>query len=64
MLSGGVKIQGWQVDAAGWWHSQLAGIAHGDWTPSRLFVDGARRPPSAVAEVGLLQHRQTGRAEP
>jgi hypothetical protein len=43
ILSGGVKIEGWQVAADGRWQVELEGVKNGKWSFAQLFVNDQRR---------------------
>ncbi|MFM1890290.1 MAG: hypothetical protein RLZZ565_1047, partial [Planctomycetota bacterium] len=43
ILSGGVKLEGWEVDAQGRWHTSLADVRAGLWSFAQLFVNDQRR---------------------
>ncbi len=43
VLSGGVRLTGWKLNAKGYWELRLPEVARGEWAFSQLFVDGQRR---------------------
>jgi parallel beta-helix repeat protein len=43
ILSGGRRIEGWQVDAQGRWHASLPDVKSGAWAFAQLFVNDQRR---------------------
>lgn len=43
VISGGQRIDGWQVDAEGRWFVDLPEVSAGEWTFSQLFVNDQRR---------------------
>ena len=43
MLSGGVKLDAWQVSPDGRWHTHLADVKAGKWSFTQLFVNDQRR---------------------
>ncbi|MCE5327560.1 MAG: right-handed parallel beta-helix repeat-containing protein, partial [Planctomycetaceae bacterium] len=42
-ISGGRVIDGWTIDARGWWQVRLPEVDQGKWAFMQLFVDGQRR---------------------
>lgn len=43
VLSGGVRVDGWEVADDGSWRTTLDGVRAGRWSFAQLFVDGQRR---------------------
>jgi hypothetical protein len=52
VLSGGVRVTGWQVGADGRWRVKLPEVAAGKWHFTQLFVNGQRRPRPRLPEHG------------
>lgn len=61
VLSGGVRVVGWERDAArpGLWRVTLPGVREGSWTFRQLFVDGRRAIRARTPNEGFF--RATGR---
>lgn len=53
ILSGGRRVEGWQVNARGWWEVTLPEVARGRWSFTQLFVNGERRYRPRWPEEGF-----------
>ena len=54
VLSGGVRIEGWQVGTDGRWRVTLPEVAAGKWHFTQLFVNDQRRPRPRLPETGYF----------
>ncbi|MCB1126209.1 MAG: right-handed parallel beta-helix repeat-containing protein, partial [Verrucomicrobiae bacterium] len=54
VLSGGVRITGWQVGDDGRWRVTLPDVAAGKWHFTQLFVNDQRRPRPRLPKTGYL----------
>ncbi|MCE9544620.1 MAG: right-handed parallel beta-helix repeat-containing protein [Planctomycetia bacterium] len=55
LISGGVPITGWQVDAQGRWHVELSEVKAGRWSFTQLFVGDQRRFRPRLPRNGYYQ---------
>jgi hypothetical protein len=55
MISGGVRITGWQKGADGRWTVSLPAVKRGDWSFMQLWVDGERRYRPRFPEDGYYR---------
>jgi hypothetical protein len=55
VLSGGVRITGWQVDGDGCWQAALDEVKSGKWSFAQLFVDDQRRFRPRLPKQGYYE---------
>ncbi|MBR0874907.1 right-handed parallel beta-helix repeat-containing protein [Bradyrhizobium tropiciagri] len=64
VLSGGVRITGWQITDEGHWRTTLDEVRSGQWSFAQLFVDDQRRYRPRLPERGYYQiAEQLGRGQ-
>jgi hypothetical protein len=64
VLSGGVRITGWQLTGEGNWRTTLEEVRSGQWSFAQLFVDDQRRYRPRLPERGYYHiAEQLGRAQ-
>ncbi|HOX36389.1 MAG TPA: right-handed parallel beta-helix repeat-containing protein [Candidatus Brocadiia bacterium] len=52
VISGGVRLSGFHVNAKGWWELEIPKVAQGKWRFSQLFVNGQRRSRPVLPKEG------------
>jgi hypothetical protein len=61
VISGGIRLQAWKKDEAGFWHAELPNKGNGNWNPRELFIDGKRGIRARFPNEEYLRVKKVGK---